>query len=243
MTTAFYVRPEHVEAGTLTLTDEEARHASRVLRMRPGDALVAVDGQGGWYRATVRLVTKRTVEAEIEEQQHEVGEPPYKLHLALGVLKNRGRFETLVEKATELGVHTLTPLLTERTERSQVRRDRLEHLAIAAMKQCGRSRLMTVGSPQPLAALLDSPAPARVLCHEADRAATSMLTWAEEHMAPQAEMAVLVGPEGGFSEGEVAAAHAAGYSVASLGPRRLRAETAGMAAATILMIAAASRHH
>lgn len=236
----FYVPPSHIENGRVVLPDDEARHAVRVLRHGPGDEIVVVDGAGGRYRVRLTETDKRRAAGEIVSVEREVGEPPYRLRIGLGGLKNASRFETFAEKAVELGVSEIVPLVTERTERMSLKAQRMENILVAAMKQSGRSRLPVLTDPQPLAEVLaDRPDALRILCHEsADPEALLPRVLATRETEA---ITMLVGPEGGFSEAEVGEAEAAGWAIASLGPRRLRAETAAMVAAAAVMLAASQR--
>ena len=166
-----------------------------------------------------------------------MGEPAYALTLALGLLKNRSRFETALEKAVEAGVHTFVPLLTARTEKPTFRAARAEGILTAAMKQSGRSRRVRLAPPRPFDAVLSEDGHDLVLlCHEQAGAERSVLD--ALRIAPDARrLLVLVGPEGGFTQDEVAQAGARGAHLVSLGPRRLRAETAGIVAAAAVMLA------
>lgn len=235
MTTTFYASPSQFRNGRVVLPDDEARHAARVLRHGPGDEIVVVDGAGGRYRVRLTETGKRSAAGEVVAVEREVGEPGYRLRVGLGTLKNASRFETFAEKAVELGVSEIVPLVTERTERMSLKAQRMENILVAAMKQSGRSRLPTLTDPQPLADVLAGSADVRILCHEsADPEALLPRVLSRDGQA--SAITVLVGPEGGFSEAEVAAAEDAGWTVASLGPRRLRAETAAITAAAAVML-------
>lgn len=238
MTTTFFAPPDRIENGRVTLPQDEARHAVRALRHGVGDEIVVVDGAGGRYRVRLTEADKRGAAGEVVEEQREVGEPPYRLTVGLGVLKKAGRFETFAEKAVELGVSRIAPLATERTERQRLKAGRLENILVAAMKQSGRSRRPELSDPQEFADALRSADALRILCHESADSAAALPRVLEASSAET--ITVLVGPEGGFSEGEVAEARAAGWTVASLGPRRLRAETAAIAAASAVMLHFAS---
>jgi len=238
MTTTFYAPPERFHDGRVTLPDDEAHHAVRALRHGVGDVIVVVDGAGGRYRVRLTEAGKHGAAGEVVEERREAGEPPYRLTIGLGTLKNAGRFETFAEKAVELGVSRIVRLATERTERERVKERRLENILVAAMKQSGRSRLPELAGPMDFADALRSDDALRILCHEsADPAAAlpRVLDGAAESIT------IFVGPEGGFSEAEVAAAEAAGWAVASLGPHRLRAETAAITAAAAVMLHFATR--
>ncbi len=231
VTTAFYTPPENIRGTAVRLPDDEANHAARVLRKKPGDEIVVVDGVGGWYQVRLDHVDRRQVTGQVIATQRNVGEPRYRLRVGLAMLKNRNRFETFLEKAAELGVAEVVPLVTARTEKTGFKRERAHNILLAAMKQCGRSRLVRLAEPQDLeTTLADTNAGLRLLCHE--HAATDQ-SFTEHLLAHRnaTSIDVLIGPEGGFTDDEVADAGAAGWHIASLGTRRLRAETAAITAA------------
>jgi 16S rRNA (uracil1498-N3)-methyltransferase len=236
MTTAFFAPPEAFRGDRVLFSAEEAHHAVRVLRASVGEVVVVVDGAGGWHRVRLDQIDRQQVAGTVLERRSDVGEPAYHLTIGLALLKNPGRFETFLEKAVELGVHTVMPLLTARTEKTRFRPERYDHLLVAAMKQCGRSRTLCLTEPQPLKSVLQAASDLSLICHEQADPAQALPAVLSRH--PDArQLRVLVGPEGGFSDEEVRQAVAAGYLSVSLGPRRLRAETAALAAAAAVMLA------
>lgn len=234
MTTTFYCPPSNIDGPRIALPSDEARHAVQVLRHRAGDDIEVVDGEGGWYRLRLEVAVGDSVSGRVEERRSEVGEPPYALVLGFGVIKNTSRLETLVEKAVELGVRRLVPLETERTERTRLRADRLERIVVAAMKQCGRSRRTQIDPLTALPTFLASSADGvRMICHEATGPEQAMLGRLNDH--PSGSYTIAVGPEGGFSGEELGLAQSHGFLPVHLGARRLRAETAAITAAALLM--------
>ncbi len=238
MTTSFYAPPSAIrEDGYVVLPDDEAAHAARVLRKRPGDEIVVVDGEGGWYRVRLDHVDRRSAAGVILEACREAGEPAYVLSIGLALLKNRGRFETFLEKAVELGVGEVIPLKTHRTEGAHLKMQRAGKVIVAAMKQCGRSRLARLAEPQPLARVLHGdPVDLAFIAHE-QTAPEHNLAAALTRSPAARRIRILIGPEGGFTGEEIAEAQQAGYAPVSLGPRRLRAETAALVAASTVMMA------
>lgn len=231
MTTSFYTPPDLVEGSRLRLPPDEAHHATRVIRHREGDVIRVVDGCGMAYLVRLTVADVENVQGDIERAVAEEHEPPYRLTLAVGVLKQRARFETMVEKAVELGVHTLIPIVSSRTEKSGVRIDRLEKIALAGLKQSGRSRLTRVTKPIEFNSYLrDADSRCRLICHEQAAHAPFITDRLKE--CTQASIDILIGPEGGFDEMEISRAEDAGFVVVHLGARRLRAETAAMFAAS-----------
>jgi len=237
ITTSFYAPPTAIREGAyVVLPEQEAAHAVRVLRKRPGDEIVVVDGEGGWYRVRLDQIDRSQAAGEILETRREVGEPGYDLSIGLALLNNRNRFETFLEKAVELGVREVLPLMTHRTARAPFKRERGRKILLAAMKQCGRSRLVRLAEPQPLANVLhDTSADLAFIGHERT-APEHNLAVALAGQPSFHTIRILIGPEGGFTEDELAEAGQAGYAPVSLGPRRLRAETAALVAASTVMI-------
>jgi 16S rRNA (uracil1498-N3)-methyltransferase len=242
MTTTFYAPPSAFRGRRVVLPDDEARHAATVLRKEAGDEIVVVDGEGGWHRVQLDHVRSEQVVGTPVETRRGVGEMDVDLTLGVGLLKHRNRFETLVEKSVELGVRCLQPLRTARTEKEGLRAERIQNLLVAALKQSGRTVLPSVPAPRPLdAAVPDADADVRLICHEQVDAGGALLSVLREAFdaAPRpASVHVLVGPEGGFTDAEVRAAADAGFTPVSLGPRRLRAETAGITAAAAVALCA-----
>lgn len=234
MTTLFYAPPDAVDGERIVLPESESRHAVRVLRMREGDELVVVDGAGRWYRGPLLEADAARAVVGIDETRQRVGEPSRSVLLALGLLHHRDRFETAVEKAVELGVTGVIPLRTSRAAPGSVRAARLETILLAAMKQSMRSVLPHLYDEHTLAEVLQRFAGAHVLmAHEA----AAGVPLPSDAVAPgEGPVVVLVGPEGGFSPQEVEAARDGGARLVTLGPRRLRAETAAMVALTDLML-------
>jgi 16S rRNA (uracil1498-N3)-methyltransferase len=236
MTTVFYAPPDRFSGGFVDLPEDEARHASRVLRHGVGDELVVVDGAGGRHRARIVGVDRQRVRAEVVETVRMAGEPAFRLVIGAATLKNATRFETLVEKAVELGVAAIVPLATERTERDRARPTRLHNIMVAAMKQSGRCVLPDLREQRALDDVIaEAPAGLRLICHEAAAPESNLLArLAREQRL--GDVTVLVGPEGGFSDAEIERAGAVGWEVVSLGERRLRAETAGIVVAAAVAL-------
>ena len=217
---------------TVTLEPPASQHLARALRMQAGDALVLFDGRGGQYPATISTVERKRVSVTITGHDPVELESHLPVHLAIGM--SRGdRMDWVVQKATELGVAAITALVTERTElklkgeRAEKKRAHWQQVAISACEQCGRNRVPPIAAPVSLADwLADCDAELRLVLHHR----------AEPAPAPAmpGSAALLVGPEGGLSEAEIAMAETAGFVSLQLGPRVLRTETAPLAALAII---------
>lgn len=218
----------------LVLGEFAAQHLGRVLRMRPGDQITLFNGQGGEYGAELVQVTKKTLVARLGAQREVAADP--RLVVELGQCLSRGeRMEFAVQKATELGVSAIAPLFSSRCEvrlqgeRLAKRQQHLQQVAISACEQCGRSRVPDVTAASTLLDWVASvEADLKLILHpEAARPIAELAA-----MQP-VRLAILIGPEGGLSDDEVAAAESAGFVPVLLGPRVLRTETAPVAALTL----------
>ncbi len=231
MTTFFYAPPTQFAGGKVRLPADEARHALRVLRLGAGDEITVVDGEGGRHRVRLDAAGRDDAVGTVLETVRVA--PPAPLALALGVLHHRDRFEWAAEKAAELGATHFIPLRTTRAAPGKMRRERLESIAVAALKQSLRSHLMQVEGEQSLDEIL---APTRegdvLIAHEGAEGAPTPAAAS----GPARPTVLLIGPEGGFTAAEVDAARAAGATVVGLGPYRLRAETAAAAALADLLL-------
>jgi len=210
-----------------------SQHLGRALRMQVGDALVLFDGRGGEYPATISGISKKQVTVSTGAHQEREAESPLAIHLGIAI--SRGdRMDWVVQKATELGVTAVTPLLTERTEvrlKGQRADKKVAHwrqIAISACEQCGRNRVPELGPLTPVSQWLeDCEAQVRLVLHHRAEPASA------RKQKPQS-VALLIGPEGGLSQVEITLAEKSGFSPIQLGPRVLRTETAPLAAITLL---------
>ena len=219
----------------LDLPESAATHVARVLRLREGTAIVAFDGRGDDHRCEIVAVRGDRVRIRVDERVAGVPESPLAVTLVQAISRGE-RMDLTLQKATELGVAAIVPVFSAR---SVVRLDadqaarKLRHwqaVVASAAEQCGRSVLPVLRPPVELDRHLAAPAGAavRLLPHPGAEQPLARIA------APGGGVELLVGPEGGFEDGEVARAVAAGYVAVSLGPRVLRTETAGMVAITVL---------
>lgn len=222
-----------LDTGEVFLTDEEAHHALHVLRLKPGAVIGLLDGRGTRATADLVLVDKRRVAARITQREVLPAERRARIHLAVAPTKQADRFAWFVEKAVEVGVDRLTPLITTRTERTRVEPARLLRLAIAAMKQSQRVWLPTIDAATTLPVLIGSPLPTQCYFGWCEGEHTSLM----ERYAPGTDALVLIGPEGDFTTDEVDRLHSAGFAPVSMGSARLRTETAALAACTWMSLA------
>ncbi len=225
----FYVPPTAFLSGSeLILPSSEAVHAVRVLRLRAGDEIIVVNGKGLAARVRLTHADKGDVRGDVLSLEKDLGESNVQLTIGLSLLKQRARFETFLEKAVELGAYAVQPLVTERTEVAAWRHARAHNIMVGAMKQCQRSRLPQLHEPKKFEDVLT---PHSLVAHAQADVFIMDLLWP----LPPA-LQILIGPEGGFSDAEIALALKMQSALVRLGPRRLRAETAAIAACAAVML-------
>lgn len=217
-----------------TIEGDAANHITRVLRLGRGDPLTVFDGRGGEYGARIEELRRAAVIIAVAERAMVVRESPLALTLAQGVSRGE-RMDWVVQKATELGVVRIVPILTERTvvklDAKQAERKLLHWrgIAIAACEQSGRDRIPAIDMPLKLPAFLGGVGRAtRVLLSPSGELRVADLP------RQDADVVVLIGPEGGLADAEQQAALRAGFTAVRLGPRVLRTETAAVAALTLI---------
>ncbi|HVJ86715.1 MAG TPA: 16S rRNA (uracil(1498)-N(3))-methyltransferase [Caulifigura sp.] len=220
---------------TVKLEDEEFHHLAHVLRVKSGDQVELFDGQGTAAQFVVDRLSKRDAQLSLVGDLRR--DEPDRVRLVLGIACPKGdRLKWLVEKATELGVTELVPLLCERSvvEPRETKLAKLEQTVLSACKQCRRNRLMTIGEPQPLAQFLQQPADRVLIAHPGGPPFENTAPRVPAEEGRPVVVRVAIGPEGGFTDSEIAAAEASGVSKISLGRYVLRVETAAVAAAALL---------
>lgn len=231
MTTTFYAPPSAFSGDRVALPDDEARHAVKVLRMTTGDALTVVDGVGGWHECELTEMGK-SAHARVVTTKRDVNERRVGLWLAMSPLSKRDRLEFAVEKAVELGVTDIVLIQTARMPPGRIRVDRLESRLVAAMKQSLRCRLPTIHECEISDLPTVFPDVQWIVLHEgAEVSLAGLLADSESGRA----VGLVIGPEGGFTDAEVSRLSKEGARVALLGSRRLRAETAAVAACSLAM--------
>ena len=222
------------ECCEVELDASEARHASTVLRLGVGDAVVLFDGKGGEARGVIARASKKSVTVRYETRSDTDRELPFELTMCIALPKG-DRQKSLVDSLTQLGVTRLVPLVTKRgvAQPTGNAMERIQRAVIEASKQCGRNRLMQVGVPTTIhdigsGAVSDGKPVARFFAHPYGET----VSISEARFAIPGEVQLAIGPEGGFNDEEVAELRRLGWSQISLGKRILRIEMAAVAAAS-----------
>jgi len=232
----FYVNPAQVGETTLVIGGTEHKHLLRVLRKQVGDRIVVTDGRGKSYNVVIRSIDSEIAECEIIDAREMFNEPKVEVGIGASLLRNPSRFNFMVEKVTELGVRRVIPLLCERTVPHHARVSRYEKIALSAAKQACRSVLPDIFVLTNFNALLESLSgyDLKLIPHEKTEQSQFIGTVLHHHHAAKS-IFILIGPEGGFADAEIAQATAHGFVPVSLGPRRLRAETAAIASVSLVL--------
>lgn len=233
--TRLFIRSKLQTGQALELDKEQAHYLGRALRLRPGDALSIFSAESGEFSAAVTSIGKSSAELLVGAELPTNTESPLNLHLVQGISRGE-RMDFVVQKATELGVKRISPVLTEYGvvkldgSRANKRRDHWQKIAESACEQSGRTRPPLIDAPLPLKTWFGA------MTSESDvdlilnpNAGTSMASL----QAPTTKICLLVGPEGGFSDTEYGDAEVSGFKAVTLGPRVLRTETAAIAAVTV----------
>lgn len=243
----FYAHPDNIAGSAVTLSAHETHHLIHVLRMTPGDEAFVFDGCGREYRCSFRRVENNHAQLEIADALSDAVESPLHLTLAQSLAKGE-KFDFIIQKATELGVNKIAPLVTRYADvrlddqQKAKRVERWRRISLEAIKQCGRRNLVEIISPCPLRefiAIQESSSagpgprnqPALLLFSELGGAA---VTEALARTSKGHPVVALIGPEGGWGGDELEMLHEAGCQAVTLGPRVLRTETAAVAAITLI---------
>ena len=209
------------------LPEEESQHAVKVLRMQVGDTLTVVDGAGGFYKARITNPHPKHCAFEITETILEYGKRNYRLHIAIAPTKNIERLEWFIEKATEIGIDEITPIVCRFSERKVIKAERLEKIIVSAAKQSVKAyfpKLNPLCTFDELIKTCQASQKFIAHCYEEDKRLL------QTEIQPSEDVLILIGPEGDFSKEEVQKALSVGFIPVSLGSSRLRTETAGVVA-------------
>lgn len=225
------VQPEHT---SYQLSEEESKHAIRVLRMNTGDQVSLIDGRGGAFLAEIAEAHPKRTKLNILSYTPESGRSNYRLHLAVAPTKSMDRFEWILEKGTEIGIHEITPILSDHSERKEVKLDRLQKIVVAACKQSMKAYVPRVNEMVTVDHFLDR------LNEETETIGKGIAHCAPDQekgfinhvFKPNGSYVLMIGPEGDFSSREITLCVNQGFIPVTLGDARLRTETAAIFACT-----------
>ena len=230
MSAPYFYEPQiNAGATNFTLSEESSKHCAQVLRMQAGDPIQITNGIGGVFEANIIDAHKKNTQIQILKETT-VAASQQKIILGISILKNAVRLEWLFEKATEMGVHTIVPLLCERTVHARFKTDRMQNIIQSAMIQSQQAWLPILSAPTHFKKFIEQYyATNKYIAHCETTEKTSI-----KNIAPSKDLIVAIGPEGDFSLNEIEQALATNYQAIGLGPTRLRTETAGLFALSVL---------
>lgn len=242
----FFVPSEGFDGNNVSITGDDAWHIARSLRMAVGESITVCDMQGYEHICTLQKITDALVSASVDTRMRSASEMPFRVVLYQALPKG-DKMDLIVQKAVEEGVSVIVPFVSERCVSRpdgaalQKKCARWQRIALEAAKQCGRGCVPEIGTPLSYAQMLSDAAKASVgcFCYEGDGTVSLKALLTEKHAALEprqdaADISLVIGSEGGFSEGEAAAARDAGLTLCGLGRRILRCESAsGFALACI----------
>lgn len=230
----FYKNDIIASAGTIVLDEDTSKHIVQVLRMQNGEQLQLTDGKGNLYSCEITDNNRKrcavTITNTVQKEQ-----PATSVSIAVSLVKNSGRFEWLLEKATEIGVTAIIPLICTRTEKQQFRHDRMNGILISAMLQSQQTWLPVLHEPVKFTeATNKATQQQKFIAHCEDESNKVQLT--SQLLSPSVSKLILIGPEGDFTKEEIETALKNNFIPVALGNTRLRTETAGIVAATLLRL-------
>ncbi len=224
-----------IEGNKITLPEIESIHCTKVLRLEKGALIQLIDGKGGFYKARITQTQAKKCEVEIIESESGYGKKNYYVHIAVAPTKNIDRIEWFIEKSTEIGIDEISFLQCTHSERKQINLERLEKIAVSAMKQSLKAYLPKINEMQKFDAFIKNPSlqKNKFIAHLSEDRPISL----KNSLIPNEDYCVLIGPEGDFSMEEIKAASSLGFQTVGLGTSRLRTETAAFAACHLCNLA------
>lgn len=228
----FYTPEVKPEQLSYQLSEEESKHAVRVLRLNLGDQVFLIDGKGGLFEAEIAEAHPKRTKLHVVSYTEAYGRSRYRLHLAVAPTKSMDRMEWFLEKGTEIGVQEITPLLCDHSERKEIKLDRLNKIVVAAAKQSLKAYIPRVNPMISIENFLDNLEDGqrvveKGIAHCEKDAEKEFITQA---FKPHGDYVLMIGPEGDFSPREVRLCLSRGFIPISLGESRLRTETAAVLA-------------
>ena len=229
----FFIEENSPDAGFLTLNEETSKHIVQSLRMKIGEPLMLTNGKGYLITAEISDDHKKRCMVKVNQSTF-VEKSPVRLSIAISLLKNPNRFELFLEKATELGITEIIPMISARTEKLHFRLDRMKNILISAILQSGQAWLPSITEPVQVSKIIaEANHSQKFIAHCMDDAKVALKEAVNPSMPSQI---ILIGPEGDFTKEEINIAFQNHFIPVALGQTRLRTETAGIAAAVIMSV-------
>ncbi len=235
----FYIKDYDPSQKEIVLDEDTSKHIVQVLRMKAGEQLNLTDGKGNLLTCEITNDNRKHCAVEIKGTRHKA-QGTRRVSVAISILKNTNRFEWFLEKATEIGVSEIIPLICERTEKEKFRYDRMNQICISAMLQSQQVWLPVLHDPQPFnnqtIQQFNHPQKFIAHCNDSIKQQVNHLANRQAGQTIQQSALILIGPEGDFTSDEIKQALENDFLPVSLGETRLRSETAGVVAAALLCL-------
>jgi len=216
-----------IQGNTHQLSEEESKHAARVLRLDMGDEIILTDGKGNWMTSEIINPHPKRCVVQVKKTKSNYNNKPYELHMAVAPTKNINRFEWYLEKATEIGIDVIIPFRTEHSERKEIKWTRLQKVITSAMKQSLKAWHPYLKEMTKFKDLISQDFDGKKLMAWCEAAKSERI---EKYVEAGEKVLLLIGPEGGFSPEEVSEAKEKGFQMVSISSSRLRTETAAVVA-------------
>lgn len=222
-----------INTSTYTLSEEESKHCIKVLRLVEGNHIYLVDGKGGFYETHIIDAHPKRCQVQVLDVKLNYGARNYKLHLAISPLKSLDRFEWFLEKATEIGIDEITPIITQRSEKRELKLERANKIIESAMKQSKKAFHPKLNEAISFNKFLEKNhlESNKLIAHCLDGDKNKLMEYVN---SDKKDFLVLIGPEGDFTEEEIIIATVKGFIPLSLGDARLRTETAAIKATALI---------
>lgn len=234
----YFTKPDNVSGDSLIITDDEAKHLSKVLRKNTGEIIFVTDGCKNLYKAQIEKIQKDFIGCKILDKQFNLNEPEIKVTLFPALLKYPSRFEFIIEKSVELGVNEISPIVTENViNKTHAKTDRWQSIALSAIKQSQRCFLPKVNAPAEFKPAIErqKKEDLKIIADERNFDNNISADELKRIVHKDKDVSVFTGPEGGFTTGEIESAVKNGFVILNLGERKLRSETAAMAALSLIL--------
>jgi 16S rRNA (uracil1498-N3)-methyltransferase len=218
------------DASLFTLSEETSKHIIQVLRMKIGEQIQLTTGKGKVLTAEIISEHKRSAEVKVISTSY-IEHNTSNITIAISLIKNTNRFEWFLEKATEIGVSAIIPLICERTEKQNFRQDRMKNILVSAMLQSQQAWLPELHEPTKFSTVIKTSSQKKYIAHCIDEERASV---SNQPINQSTDKLILIGPEGDFTKEEISLAKENNFIPVSLGNTRLRTETAGIVAAVLL---------
>jgi 16S rRNA (uracil1498-N3)-methyltransferase len=235
----YFTNHENISGSSLIITGDDFKHLQKVLRKKTGDIIYVTDGNKNLYKTRIEEINIDNIKCLILEKQFDINEPKTKVTLYPALIKSPSRFDFIIEKSVELGVNEISPVVTENVvNKTHDKTERWQTIALSAMKQSQRCYLPRVNPPQSFEKAIDSQSKDDLKIIADERIFTNNIFGSElkNLVHKNRNVALFTGPEGGFTEDEIDSAVKKGFVILNLGERKLRSETAAIAALSMILV-------